>query len=421
MLKRKTLLALSISAIFMLGSFQTTSIVNANSLSELKEKQENIESEREAVDSKIDQKSSEINQNIAEQKKIKDEIVKLDSKIIDTNTKMQEKEKEIQDTQAEIEKLKEEITLLEKKIAERNDLLEERARSIQTTGGSASYLDVLLGAESFSDFINRITAVNTIVNADKKIMDEQQEDKADLEDAKNEIEEQLKSLEEAKQKLESLKAELDGQKSEKNVLFAELEEQQNKLELEKEELEAHAGELDELEAQIGNEIKAEQSRLAELARQKELERQRQNAANGLPAVSSGTWTTPAYGTVTTEFGWDVLNGKPRYHYGMDIAARGSIPIVAAADGYVLKSHYSSSYGNVIYMTHSINGKTFTTVYAHLSSSSVGTGQYVEKGQKIGMMGNTGYSFGQHLHFELHAGPWTSSKSNAINPRQYVSF
>ncbi len=67
------------------------------------------------------------------------------------------------------------------------------------------------------------------------------------------------------------------------------------------------------------------------------------------------------------------------------------------------------------IAHSINGQTYTTVYAHLSSRSVGDGAVVSKGQQIGLMGNTGDSYGQHLHFELHRGPWNAAKSNAINP------
>jgi murein DD-endopeptidase MepM/ murein hydrolase activator NlpD len=51
----------------------------------------------------------------------------------------------------------------------------------------------------------------------------------------------------------------------------------------------------------------------------------------------------------------------------------------------------------------------------MSSRSVGDGAVVSKGQQIGYMGNTGDSYGQHLHFELHRGPWNAAKSNAINP------
>ncbi|MBW9235097.1 M23 family metallopeptidase, partial [Leptospira santarosai] len=80
-----------------------------------------------------------------------------------------------------------------------------------------------------------------------------------------------------------------------------------------------------------------------------------------------------------------------------------------------------TYGNVIMVTHSINGQIFTTVYAHLSGFNVSSGQSVSKGQMIGRMGSTGRSTGSHLHFEIHEGPWNGSRSNAVNPIRYVSF
>lgn len=459
-MKRKTLVTLSIAATLTIGSLQTTGFTaNANSsLSDLKHKHEEVESKKEEVNTQIDEKTSEIHANISRQEKIKEEIAALDTKIRDTEDRIKEKTAEIDKTNAEIEKLKEEIIVLENKIAERNELLKERARSMQEKGGSASYMDVLLGAESFGDFINRITAVNAIVSADKKIIEEQKADQAQLERTKAEVEDKLAQLEEAKANLVSLKKDLDSQKGQKNELFKELEAEQEQLKEEKTELVAHANELAEMEKQIGGQIQAEQARLAELARQKEIERQKkleaqrkaeaerlaaQRAAEEAarqssggnsggssvstpapapaPVVEEGRWTRPSAGYITTEFGHDILNGKARYHYGVDIAAGGHVPIVAAADGYVIKSHYSSSYGNVVYMTHSIDGQTFTTVYAHMSGSSVSSGQFIEKGQRIGTMGNTGYSFGQHLHFELHQGSWNASKSNAVNPRRYINM
>ncbi len=109
----------------------------------------------------------------------------------------------------------------------------------------------------------------------------------------------------------------------------------------------------------------------------------------------------------------------KQHAGIDIAASGTVPIVAAADGVVSRSYFSSSYGNVIFVTHSIGGQQWTTVYAHLNSRQVSEGAVVAKGQQIGIMGNTGHSFGQHLHFELHKGAWNYSKSNAVNPLDYI--
>ncbi|QXE02852.1 murein hydrolase activator EnvC [Terribacillus sp. DMT04] len=133
--------------------------------------------------------------------------------------------------------------------------------------------------------------------------------------------------------------------------------------------------------------------------------------------SSANFITPAPGYISSGFG-------PRsggYHYGIDFAKRGAgVPIWAAASGRVSKAYYSSSYGNVIFVTHSINGKTYTTVYAHLTSMNVSADQRVSQGQQIGTMGNTGMSHGQHLHFELHTGSWNDSKSNAVDPRSYLN-
>jgi murein DD-endopeptidase MepM/ murein hydrolase activator NlpD len=121
---------------------------------------------------------------------------------------------------------------------------------------------------------------------------------------------------------------------------------------------------------------------------------------------------PANGTFTSGFG----GRSGGMHYGVDIANRAAgVPILAAADGVVIQSYYSSSYGNVVFIAHSVNGQTYTTVSAHMETRFVGSGAVVSKGQQIGIMGNTGDSSGKHLHFELHRGQWNASKSNAINP------
>ncbi|EOP91554.1 hypothetical protein IGM_01968, partial [Bacillus cereus HuB4-4] len=125
---------------------------------------------------------------------------------------------------------------------------------------------------------------------------------------------------------------------------------------------------------------------------------------------------PAEGRYTSGFG----KRGGQMHYGQDIVASGSVPIVAAADGEVIRSYYSESYGNAIFISHNINGKNYTTVYAHLSSRAVSAGQKVKQGQKIGIMGNTGQSEGQHLHFEIHIGEWNGQKSNAVDPKPYIS-
>ena len=141
-----------------------------------------------------------------------------------------------------------------------------------------------------------------------------------------------------------------------------------------------------------------------------------------PPVSSGSFTRPASGAVTSGYGGrtDPFTGAGTFHYGVDIANSGpNVPIVAAADGVVVTAHVSSSYGNVVYISHSINGHIYTTVYAHMSRYIVSAGQTVSKGQQIGFMGSSGEATGQHLHFELYNGPW--AYHSAINPTGIVPF
>lgn len=135
-----------------------------------------------------------------------------------------------------------------------------------------------------------------------------------------------------------------------------------------------------------------------------------------PSQAASAFVFPAAaGNVSSPFGmrWGSM------HYGVDLAASGNVQIYAAAAGTVSRSYYSSSYGNVVFVKHKISGQLYTTVYAHMKSRSVKEGDTVKQGQLLGYMGNTGQSFGQHLHFELHKGEWNLSKTNAIDPLPYI--
>jgi hypothetical protein len=109
------------------------------------------------------------------------------------------------------------------------------------------------------------------------------------------------------------------------------------------------------------------------------------------------------------------------HAGVDFAEPGYHEIKASANGVVSQSYVSSSYGEVIFILHNIEGQEYETVYAHMETGSrtVFEGDNVTQGQVIGVMGNTGDSSGQHLHFELHVGRWNESKSNAVDPIPYL--
>ncbi|HWO77267.1 MAG TPA: peptidoglycan DD-metalloendopeptidase family protein [Bacillus sp. (in: firmicutes)] len=404
-----------VTAFFLLVGTLTYSVAEANTINDLENKKNAISKERSGVSSEIEEKNAEISSLQAQQDKLKQEVEELDTKIAETNTQIHEKDQEINRKKEEISILQAEIRELTETIEKRNELLKERARAFQRSGGSLSYLDVLLGANSFGEFISRVSAVSTIMDADKQLIKEQEEDLAKLEKLQKQQEEELAKLETLRQELEKMKATLDAQRKEKDALMEELRKQQANIENEVMDLKEQEELLAAQEAAMAKAIELEKARLAELERQRKAAQQ--SGGGSYPADTGGTFMVPAAGYVSSEFG-------PRwgdFHYGLDIAKGGHVPVVAAADGVVIRSYYSPSYGNAIFISHSINGQIFTTVYAHLNSRSVGEGEVVTRGQQIGVMGNTGMSYGQHLHFEIHEGPWNANKTNAVNPRKYLSF
>jgi murein DD-endopeptidase MepM/ murein hydrolase activator NlpD len=111
---------------------------------------------------------------------------------------------------------------------------------------------------------------------------------------------------------------------------------------------------------------------------------------------------PASGKITQQF-WFC-------HKGWDIAAGEGTPIYAVADGTVKFAGWNNQgYGNLVVIDHG----DFQTLYAHLSSVSVGAGNSVVQGQVVGGMGNTGFSTGPHLHFEIRLG------SDLVDPGPYL--
>ncbi|MFN0030654.1 MAG: peptidoglycan DD-metalloendopeptidase family protein [Flavobacteriales bacterium] len=102
---------------------------------------------------------------------------------------------------------------------------------------------------------------------------------------------------------------------------------------------------------------------------------------------------PTNGNITSPFGprWG------RMHYGLDIDLETGDNVMAAWEGLVRISQYHASYGNVVVIRHN-NG--LETLYAHMSQRKVKPGDHVEAGQLIGLGGNTGRSYGAHLHFEI---------------------
>lgn len=425
-MKKKIMRSLQYTALFLASSLLIESTGTAATLDELKQEQQQNESQKGRLHTEIKNKETKVNDIEAAQTKVYDQIKKLDDEILSMNKKMETIVANINETNKEITSLTNSIQILSEKIAERDELLRERARAIQSSG-SVSYLDVLLGANSFVDLIDRFSAVNTLIDADKEIMHEQQEDQKALEEDKKSLESKRKELEDDKASLEKLKASLASQKTQKNALLDELEAKQEQLRSEKVKLEEEYSEALQLSKELQQSIQAEQNRIAELVKKQAAN----SAASGsgsssassggggaLPQVSGGSWTKPTTGRLTSGYGWRDFGGS-EYHYGIDIANASGTPVVAAADGIVSYAAPLSTYGNAVIVTHSIGGQIYTSLYAHLSSYNVSVGTKVSKGMQIAKIGTTGRSTGPHLHFEIHAGTWVNQKTGNLNPLKFI--
>jgi peptidoglycan hydrolase CwlO-like protein len=406
---KKISLIVLLSIILTLSSFLPSFTFGVSANSSIIDKIENLKDERNEIKSDKKSKEGKLDEVRNKQRTVEEQIEYLDGQVAKTQVSIRNKETNITKTKAEIAKLQVQINELKEKIKKRNELLKDRARALQQNGGTINYLSVLLGAENFADFIGRVNAVSVIMGADKTIIEEQTNDQNSLEENEKTVQKNLQQLREDLSTLTNLKSDLVSQQNEKSVVMDELKKQGKAIE---EEIITLAEQERILKAQ-------ERAARIELEEWKRRQQEQQNNGGNYPPVTSGDFMRPATGPVSSEYG-------PRWgkmHHGIDIskAGRADAPIVAAAPGTVIQSYYSSSYGNVIFVTHNIRGNVMTTVYAHLESRSVGEGQRVEKGQYLGEMGNTGQSFGAHLHFEIHEGPWNGAKSNSVNPRKYIGF
>lgn len=156
----------------------------------------------------------------------------------------------------------------------------------------------------------------------------------------------------------------------------------------------------------------------ELARQSEnLQRMiSKGYGNSTVRVSSSGFMKPIGGRITSPFGWrthPIFNSRT-FHSGIDIGGPNQGSIRAANAGKVIFSGWYGGYGKVVIIDHGVvSGRPMTTLYAHMSSTRVGQGQSVGKGQVIGLEGTTGYSTGPHCHFEVRI----NGKPN--NPLNYI--
>ncbi len=129
------------------------------------------------------------------------------------------------------------------------------------------------------------------------------------------------------------------------------------------------------------------------------------------ASTPSVW--PVRGWVTSPFGNRIspFSGIPTFHEGIDIAAQTGTPVVAPADGVVIRAGFGTGYGNMVEISH---GYGIKTIFGHNSRLNVKVGQRVKRGDVISYVGDTGSSTGPHLHYEVRL------NGLPVNPTRYLN-
>jgi len=134
----------------------------------------------------------------------------------------------------------------------------------------------------------------------------------------------------------------------------------------------------------------------------------------LRSIPSGYPTD--YNGITSSFGWrtNPIKDKKQFHTGTDLRAKMNSPVYATADGIVEVARKNSKigYGKLLILNHVLG---FKSLYAHLNRIVVKTGEFVKKGELIAYSGNTGYSSGPHLHYEVRY------IGVALNPNNFMKW
>lgn len=359
-------------------SIVATSVSAAPTQSELDAAKKKTEEAKKDVDSAEEKRKEAVAEYDSIDKEIsetEDEIDIIEKQIEQSETDLKEKEKELEEAQEEYDK--------------QRDIFLKRAR-IMYENGNISYLEIVFGAQDFSDLLSKIEIVSQLMTYDQNILTKLEKSKKKIETAKKEIETILESLNESAETLSSRKTTLEEKLAEKQELIDTL-----------------AQDVEKYKA-IYEAAEAAEEKLI-------LENQDAMSYGANPVKYTGgvmAWPVPSSQRITSYYGYRIhpVYKTKKFHSGIDIGASYGVDIVAAADGTVTLSADNGGYGKCLIINH---GSGISTLYGHNSVLLVAKGQKVTKGQVIAKAGSTGVSTGPHLHFEVRV------NGSTADPTQYL--
>lgn len=364
--------------------------------------------EMEGQIEEAEKERKELQSGLTDLKRIKAE---LENSKNDLTKYVQELDSNLADIEAKIEELKELITKKEAEITETEKNLEEAQKIEQEQyeamkvriqfmyeRGDDFFLEMLLASESFAEMLNKADYIEQLSAYDRKMLDEYALNSQMIQLYKEELETEKSILDEAKAGVVAEQAALEELIGEKEQQITAYQSDINNKEAAIREYEADIAEQNEVISALEKAVAEEKAKLL--------------AENGSVITYDGgmfAWPCPDYKRISDDYGnrMHPTLGVEKFHNGIDLAAPSGSAILAAYDGKVVASSYSSSMGNYVMIDH---GNELYTIYMHASALYVNKGDIVVKGQKIAAVGSTGRSTGPHLHFGVrlngsYVSPW----------------
>ncbi len=358
------------------------------------------------AESNINNTKSKIRQGEANKTLLTDQIKSTDQRLATIGTELDKISTELTKTQKTKANVTTELDALRAKLARSQIELDSAIARLEKLthalnrragnfykNGEISLIEVLVNAQSFSDFLVRARFLQTIISLDTKLV-------SDIKTTKAKILKTRAAIESDKKKTEEQETVL---KTEINRLAGLSAKQQAKRNEEKSQKIAKENAVAKIDQDRETYLAAEAEFTKSAARIRQ-QLSRGNQVSGKPSVSG--FIRPVNGAISSPFG-------PRWgkmHEGLDISVPTGTPVAASKAGRIVISEYYGGYGNLIVIDH---GGGVETWYGHNSSLSVSVGQNVSQGQTIAKAGSTGHSTGPHVHFEVRI------NGVAKNPANYL--
>ena len=412
----KIITAIMLTLIFCMQPVCNVQATEESNLSEAQQEKKTLENDLQKAKELIDSLKGSKEDIQSEVEKLDKQLNEISGKVKELESRLSKKRQEIADTESALNKAKEQEKKQYRNMKKRIQFMYEN--------GQTSYVEMLLSADSFTDFLNAVEYITQISQYDRKVLKEYQNMQVTIADTQKTLETDYASLQSLQAKVQEEKQAVaaleSAKKGELNDVADDLTDAQTVAKAYEAEIQAQ----NEVIAQI----QAAQKRAAEQqAAQQQAQAAEENqgatdaagenqntAQNTTPSgngqsTGSMMWPCPSSKRVTSDYGprTSPTNGASSNHKGIDIGAAYGADIVAADGGTVLVATYSSSGGNYVIIDH---GGGLCTVYMHASSLTVSAGQTVSKGQVIAKVGSTGISTGNHLHFGVtlngvYVSPW----------------